>query len=130
LARPTESGVDTTVEVPDVVPLDKSGLKLVHRVCGEALSNVWRHAAATVVAVTVVGDADEVVVTITDDGRGFLAQDVARQRADGHFGTRFLEEKAEVAGGTFRMTSEPGEGTRVELRLPMRERAAVIEARS
>lgn len=113
-----ERGVDVGVMIPDTVPLDRAALELVHRVCGEALTNVLRHANATHVSVLLVVSDDEIALTIDDDGRGFSADDVERQRAAGHFGTRFLTEKAEVAHGSFRIEAEPDTGTHVRLSLP------------
>jgi signal transduction histidine kinase len=101
------------------VPLDRPALELVHRVCGEALANVARHARATHVNVALVVEGAKVIVTVDDDGHGFSSEDVERQRADGHFGTRFLAEKAEVAHGTFVVQSEPGKGSHVRLSLPV-----------
>jgi signal transduction histidine kinase len=113
-----ERGVTINVEIPDAIPLERGAVELVHRVCGEALTNVWRHAHALHASVALVVSADEIVLTIDDDGRGFSADDVERQRAAGHFGTRCLAEKAEVAHGSFRLESEPGTGTHICLSLP------------
>lgn len=124
LAALRERGVDVEITIPETVPLERRALELVHRVCGEALTNVLRHARAShvVVALTVAGS--EVILTIDDDGQGFSAEDVERQRAAGHFGTRFLAEKAEVAGGTFAVQSEPGKGSHVRLNLPIADATA------
>lgn len=119
-----ERGVDVDVAIPDVVPLDRPALELVHRVCGEVLANVARHARATHVSVALVVGGAEVIVTVDDDGRGFTPEDVERQRAEGHFGTRFLAEKAEVARGTFVIHSDPGKGSHARLSLPAANAAA------
>jgi two-component system, NarL family, sensor kinase len=113
-----EHGVDVDVAIPDVVPLDRPALELVHRVCGEVLANIARHARATHVAIALAVEGAEVVLTIDDDGQGFSPADVKRRRSEGHFGTRFLAEKAEVAHGTFTIHSAPGKGTRARLSLP------------
>jgi signal transduction histidine kinase len=110
--------VETKLDVPNTIPLDQAGLELVHRVCREALTNIQRHAHASRVSLAVSLTDDLVIVEIDDDGRGFSSEDVARQRADGHFGMRFLKEKAEVAHGSLLIDSTPGTGSRVELRLP------------
>jgi signal transduction histidine kinase len=119
LRRLEESGADVQATIPETVPLGRSALELVHRVCGEALANVLRHADAAHVKLALAVEDAEVVLTIEDDGRGFSDDDVERQRADGHFGTRFLAEKAEVAHGTFTVQSEPGKGSCVRLSLPI-----------
>jgi signal transduction histidine kinase len=112
-------GVDVDVAIPDVVPLDRPALELVHRVCGEVLANVARHARATRVSVALVMEGGQVMLTVDDDGQGFSPDAVERQRSEGHFGTRFLAEKAEVAHGTFTIQSEPGKGTHARLSLPV-----------
>jgi signal transduction histidine kinase len=123
-----ERGTDVDVAIPETVPLDRAGLELVHRVCGEALANVARHAHATHVAVALVVENAEVVLTVDDDGRGFLDEDVERRRKAGHFGTRFLAEKAALAGGTFVVQSEPGSGSHVRLSLPVADATAARTA--
>lgn len=124
LAALRERGVDAEATIPDTLPLGRLALELVHRACREALANVLRHAGARQVAVAIdVGETD-VVLTVGDDGRGFSAQDVERQRAAGHFGTRFLAEKAEALGGSFDVTSEPGSGTHVRLSLPVENKSS------
>jgi signal transduction histidine kinase len=114
-----ERGVDVDVAIPDVVPLDRPALELVHRVCREALANAARHSRATHVAVGLVVEGAKVILTIDDDGQGFSVEDLERRRAEGHFGTRFLAEKAEVAHGNFEVRSEPGNGSHVRLSLPV-----------
>ena len=52
---------------------------------------------------------------MTDDGRGF---DVAEPRADSSFGLIGMKERAESLGGEFRLHSEPGRGTSVEVLVP------------
>jgi signal transduction histidine kinase len=114
-----ERGIAVENGIPDVVPLDRSGVELLHRVCREALTNTLRHANAKHVAVATTHNTANVVLTIDDDGRGFTAEDIARQRAAGHFGTRFLAEKAEVLRGSFECSPTPGAGTHIMLTLPI-----------
>lgn len=124
LAALRERGIDIEVTIPETVPLERRALELVHRVCGEALTNVLRHAHASHISIALVVENAEAVLTIDDDGQGFSAEDVERQRASGHFGTRFLAEKAEVAGGTFAVQSAPSKGSHVRLSLPITDATA------
>ena len=82
----------------------------------EALTNVRRHAAAhaVVIRVSVVGDegARQVSVHVEDDGIGF---DPALARGTGLEG---LRDRASSVGGSVDVTSFPGEGTRVTVRVP------------
>ncbi|GAA1542304.1 two-component system sensor histidine kinase [Nocardioides humi] len=70
----------------------------------EALSNAGRHAEASAVEVTLAAAGDGVVLTVSDDGRGFEG-DVPRS------GLANIRSRAEQRGGTFRVDSAPGAGT-------------------
>jgi len=89
------------------------------RVVQEALANVARHADATTVWVLAERDGPDVVLQVADDGVGFDPP-AARERAaaTGHLGLRSMAERIQTAGGSLDITSGPGDGTRVILRLP------------
>lgn len=95
-------------------------------VVDEALENVKRHARATQVRITLDGDADGgIVLTITDDGRGFSPETAADRAADGHFGLIGMRERAERAGADVTIDSTPGEGARIVLRRPAARQPAL-----
>lgn len=87
----------------------------VYRVVQEALHNCEKHARAREVNVTVARKADEMLVSIQDDGRGVGAP------VDQGLGVRGMRERIENLGGIFQLDSEPGSGTTVLVRLPIRE---------
>ena len=89
----------------------------IYRIVQEALSNAVKHAGATRVEVTVRERDDRVDLIVEDDGRGF---DLQSQRTG--FGLIGMQERVELEHGTLRVTSEPGEGTRAEVTLPVRRR--------
>jgi signal transduction histidine kinase len=80
----------------------------------EALTNVRRHAAASAVVLRIGRVGDVVAVHVEDDGVGF---DPAAAPGIGLAG---LRDRAEEAGGAVDVTSEPGRGTRVTVRVPVR----------
>jgi len=84
----------------------------------EALTNVGKHSGATSVHLTLQGLEDgRVKVTIQDNGRGFDLD--SNQQAEWRgLGLRFMRERAERVGGTLRIESQPGQGTRVVVSLP------------
>ena len=88
----------------------------VFRVLQESLTNVTKHAEATQVEATLERDGDGVVLTVQDNGRGFATGD---PRNPGSFGLVGLRERALLVGGEVRVDSAPGQGTRVELRVPL-----------
>jgi signal transduction histidine kinase len=82
------------------------------RLVREALTNARQHSAARAVRVTLGTDKDGLVVEVADDGRGFAAG-----ATDGGMGLSTMRERATMLGGELEVSSEPGEGTRVRLRL-------------
>jgi signal transduction histidine kinase len=109
------TGLKATLVDDGVVDLSGLAAEEVLKVVGEALENVTRHAAATHVEVGVRQDGDgEVVVCVSDDGRGFDPACVPVDR----FGLVGMRERATRAGGDLELASRPGAGTRVSLRLP------------
>jgi signal transduction histidine kinase len=84
----------------------------VHAVLGELLSNAARHAHATRVEVDLQATADEVILTVTDNGRG-IGSDGRRS------GLRNLSERAQGVGGTFTIEMPAGGGSRFVWRAPL-----------
>ncbi len=82
----------------------------------EALSNVRKHAQAENVTITVQLGRDFRLV-VEDDGRGF-DPDVVAAKSDGQFGLHVMRERAQRISGKLAITSQPGDGVRVELALP------------
>ncbi|WP_156914591.1 GAF domain-containing protein [Thermocrispum municipale] len=78
----------------------------------EALSNVVRHANASVVSVTVSAD-ESLLVEVVDDGDGMA--EVPHRR-----GLANMQRRAAHCGGSLQVTSEPGAGTTVSWRVPLR----------
>ncbi len=92
------------------------------RLVQEALNNVRKHAHAHHAWVELECDERQAFLRIRDDGKGFdvgEARRVAPTR--GSLGLIQMQERAERAGGTFSVTSTPGEGTGIQATLPMRE---------
>lgn len=85
------------------------------RVVQEALTNVGKHADATMVRVRASMEGGEMVVTVTDNGRGFDPAVIPEQG----LGLRGMEERARLMGGQLGISSEPSDGTSVSVRLPL-----------
>jgi signal transduction histidine kinase len=86
----------------------------VYRVIQEALTNCIRHANARSIDVIVVGHADRLDVSVSDDGIGL---DSGR-RGEG-FGLRGIEERVKELHGILTIAGVPGEGTKLAIQLPM-----------
>jgi signal transduction histidine kinase len=108
LARRSPVPVDLTVRVPGRLP-DRVELGAYY-IVSEALANVAKHANAEMVMVSVEAGRGVLSLSVRDDGAG---------GADpGGAGLTGLRERAESLGGTLRLTSPPGHGTSVDVRLP------------
>lgn len=98
-----------------VPKLTEQGQDVVYRIAQEAMHNALRHANASGIDVTLTVDVDVTVLSVTDDGVGFVpASTVAGRR----LGLASMRERAEEAGGVLTVTSEPGGGTTVRLEVP------------
>ena len=86
------------------------------RIGREAVSNALRHARASRVTVTLGFAASDITLTVDDDGPGFDVEQCSP--ANDHFGLTTMRERAESAGGSFRIHSAPGRGTTVTASLP------------
>ena len=87
----------------------------IFRVFQESLTNVSKHSEATQVEATLERTDDGIVLTVRDNGRGFSMND---PRRPGSYGLVGLKERALLLGGTVQVESEPGGGTRIEMRIP------------
>ena len=85
------------------------------RIGREAVSNAVRHARANNIRMELSYTDREIVLSVRDDGIGF---DVAKAASNGHYGLTSMQERAEAAGGTFKLESQPGRGTVVEAVAP------------
>ena len=92
----------------------------VYRIAQEALNNVIRHAQAKHVDVQ-MRFSETLSISICDDGVGFAMPDRVDALTDrGHFGLIGMRERAELIGARLVIQSSPGQGTTVEVMLPLR----------
>lgn len=103
------TGIRATFNSRGQVPrLSPEQQLVIYRVTQESLSNIAQHAGARKVTVE-LSFIGRTILTITDDGQGFVAT------RDGGLGLSGMRERALMAGGQLSIWSDPGKGTRVEL---------------
>ncbi len=100
---------------PDKIPPEVAVQLL--RIAQESLTNVRKHARARRVWVTLAQEGDAVVLRVQDDGIGF---DPSRPQDRDHVGLSSMRERAAKIGGEFQLSSRPGQGTSVQVRVPLR----------
>jgi signal transduction histidine kinase len=94
-------------------PLGEQVEATAYYVVSEALANVQKHAAARRAVVTATADDSTLVIEVADDGLGGA-------EGGGGSGLRGLADRVEAVGGDLRVSSPPGEGTRLSARIPLR----------
>jgi two-component system NarL family sensor kinase len=112
-------GIAVTVTVSGAdACLTPHGEAGVFRIVQEALTNVVKYAGATRVWVRLHAGAGSVKLSVKDNGRGFDPDHLPRRDGDGGFGLTGMSERARLLGGTLRIESAPGAGTRIEAVIP------------
>ena len=86
------------------------------RIGQEALTNTLKHAKATEIRVTLTCGDDSIGLSVEDQGDGFEVHSLRDRRG---LGLRGMQERADSLGGTLTITSTPGQGTRVEVVVPL-----------
>jgi signal transduction histidine kinase len=92
---------------------------LVYRIAAEAVNNAAKHARATRIEISIESRDGGVWVRVADDGIGFDL-DTAAQAQPGHLGLVSMRDRAESAGGWWRLSSRREQGTSVEFWVPDR----------
>lgn len=88
------------------------------RIVQEALNNIRKHAAASQVNILGFQDGDSYLIEIRDNGRGFNPES-GREEGLSSYGLQGMHERSESIGAKFQVTSQPGVGTCVSLRVPV-----------
>jgi signal transduction histidine kinase len=114
-------GIPVTVSAACVEGLSPACEAALYRVAQEALHNALRHAAASGVRLSLSMVARQVVLEVSDDGRGFESGDAGTGRAasSGGLGLDSMRERAAAAGGTLTIRSDAN-GTVVRMTVPGR----------
>lgn len=110
------SGAEVSLELGEPIPDDRlppGAQETLFRIAQEALANVARHARARRAHVRLERQGEAALLQVEDDGQGF---DPGAKTAG--MGLRNLEERAESLGGRLAIASAPGEGARIEVRVP------------
>ena len=97
--------------------LDQEQATAVFRISQEALTNVLRHAEATKVEIKIEQQAGELVLTITDNGRGITESERLGRQSLGILGMR---ERAYLIGAKIKISGVEGQGTVITVRVPIR----------
>jgi DNA-binding NarL/FixJ family response regulator len=87
------------------------------RIVQEGITNVHKHAHATLVQIIFMLDGNWLTMILKDNGRGFDATETTPVAGE-HFGLKIMQERAESVNGRWQISSTPGQGTQIYLQLP------------
>lgn len=115
------SGVSLSVSLEDVDGLFPAEFEVnLFRITQECLNNILKHANASEARITMVQSSNRLRLVIEDNGCGFahgrLASVPPEQRG---FGLRQIAERAKMMGGRVDLQSQPGQGTRLIVEVPL-----------
>jgi PAS domain S-box-containing protein len=107
-----------------VEKLNNAQRTVLFRVAQEALTNVARHAQATRVEASIQKLPDAVRMQIKDNGKAFVVEQVLHAKKNKSLGLLGIRERLEMVGGSFDIASAPGEGTAIQVQIPLGPRGA------
>jgi len=86
----------------------------IYRIAKEALTNIYKHSAATKVKIRLLSNTEAVYLVVEDNGKGFQLDQVTTG-----FGLQGMRERTVALGGQFKITSQPGAGCRIKASIPL-----------
>jgi two-component system sensor histidine kinase DegS len=90
----------------------------IFRIIQEALNNVRLHSGASIVEIQAALDDQQILITISDNGRGFILPDDTPLNHHRQLGLVGMRDRAQAVGGQLQIFTEPRHGVRVVVRLP------------
>jgi len=111
------TGIHCRLALPrEPLNLDSERSIAIFRIFQESLTNVARHAQATIVEARLEMEADQLVFSVHDNGKGFDPQEAKARKSLGLVG---MQERAHLLNGEVSIEGIPGSGTTLILRIPV-----------
>ena len=114
-----EIGIEEEIiNIDHLVP--KEAHIIVYRILQEILTNIGKHAQATLISIVLKMNLDHLYLSVEDDGKGFDIDRTVLRTADGKgMGLAILEERVRMLDGLLDIQSQEGYGTRVNITIPI-----------
>ncbi|MCJ7547981.1 MAG: PAS domain S-box protein [Deltaproteobacteria bacterium] len=104
---------------PDDLTVDQDRTTAIFRIFQETLTNIARHAGASLVSVELLKEAGLLILRVIDNGTGITEEQIHDSKSFGLIGMR---ERVHPWGGLVNIKGIPGQGTTVEVRIPLKKR--------
>ena len=106
----------TFTDTAEQTQFDREQSTALFRICQELLTNIANHAGATAVTIALKKQGDELILEVSDNGKGIKEEQVSSSMSLGILGMR---ERTIVLGGAFSITGQGGKGTTATVRIPL-----------
>ncbi|NEQ24262.1 MAG: sensor histidine kinase [Microcoleus sp. SIO2G3] len=103
---------DSRIQLSQPIPTEIS--TALYRISQESLTNIYKHSAATQVSIDLRESPEAIQLQINDNGQGFNPE-----RNTTGFGLQGMRERTAVLGGQFFLASQPGQGCRITVLIPL-----------
>jgi signal transduction histidine kinase len=113
------TGLRVTVESSEYKTCPKKIEAALYRIIQEAVTNASRHAQARTARVRLAREGQNVCCSVADDGIGFNHEDVCAGRVRRGLGLIGIRERLQILGGVCEIQSTPGQGTTINVTLPV-----------
>jgi signal transduction histidine kinase len=110
-------GIEVRADLAGLGAVEKGTATVVYRLVQECCNNVAKHSSASRLNVWLRTDDRTLRMRLEDDGAGFKVEDALSKRDS--FGLAGMQERVTLCGGTLRIDSRPGRGTRILAELPI-----------
>lgn len=111
-----QQGLSATLRIDGTSTSPEEVATALYRIAQEALSNVQKHAPAASVHVRFWQEANNLQLSIRDQGLGFSLTEIRKKNG---LGLLSMQERARLVGGTLLLSADPGRGTTVLVRVPL-----------
>jgi signal transduction histidine kinase len=93
---------------------------VIFRITQEAMTNIAKHARASLISLSLNGEGQKIELAIADNGTGFNVEEtLTKERSRRGLGLESMRERTELSGGSFAIESAEGEGTTVRASWPL-----------
>jgi signal transduction histidine kinase/ligand-binding sensor domain-containing protein len=122
IATQTSNSLGIPIHVRCVIRLPELSTKIAHEILmitREAIMNAGKHSSATEIKLGIQSTATQLILTISDDGCGFIPQNTDSAKPQEHFGLLGMKERARSIGSEFTLHSTVDIGTTITLSVPL-----------
>ena len=113
----TQNDLKLDYHIDDINEIGNEVLLDIYRIIQECTTNVVKHAKAQKLTIELKYESCKIMITVKDDGTGFSEEENVKK--GNHFGLTIVQERVQLLNGTCGIESIPGEGTTVNIEIPI-----------